>query len=56
MIHWLHYDLAKPMGECVRAALTELADGLPSLTARNQSSLEAKPVSDINHNHHDEDE
>ena len=48
MIHWLHHDLTKPMGECVRAALTELADGLPSLTA--------KSVSDIHHNHDDEDE
>ncbi|HEV3359770.1 MAG TPA: TetR family transcriptional regulator [Pseudonocardiaceae bacterium] len=56
MIHWLHHDLVKPMGECVRAALTELADGLPSLTARNQSSLEAKPVSDVHRNHDDEDE
>ena len=48
MIHWLHYDLKKPMAECVHAALTELAAGLPSLTAK--ATYKNQP------NHDDEDE
>ncbi len=48
MIHWLHYDLEKPMAECVRAALTELSDGIPSLTAKTGYNR--------GNNHDDDDE
>ena len=46
MHRWLTYDHASNMGDCVRAALDELANGLPSLNAKSH---------DKSHHHDDDD-
>ena len=45
MHRWLNHDREAAMGECVRAALDELANGLPSLTANS---------ADQTHHNHDD--
>lgn len=45
MQNWLNQDRKTTMGECVRAAITELADGIPSLSAKTPATC-----------HHNEDD
>jgi AcrR family transcriptional regulator len=45
MYRWLHIDREASMAQCIRAALDELANGLPSLKAKT-----------ANHTHHNHDD
>jgi AcrR family transcriptional regulator len=45
MYRWLNHDRESTMAECMLAALTELSNGLPSLTANHQDN-----------NHHNDDD